>query len=164
MRILETSLWLPQSPDEIFPFFADAKNLERITPPWLNFRILSQSTPQIQKGTIFEYKLKIKGFPVRWSSLIEDWQVNRSFVDTQLRGPYKLWHHTHTFESDRGGTRMLDRVKYELPLGKLGDFLAGAYVRKDVEGIFAYRENIVREMFAESKIPQTDARPLSDFN
>lgn len=146
-RVFEIEQWIPRKPAEVFPFFCEARNLEVLTPPWLNFKILNQSTPTIQKGTLFDYSLRIHGIPVKWRTLIEDWQENESFVDTQLRGPYRLWHHTHIFTPDRGGTLMKDRVRYALPFGVMGDFLAARFVRRDVEGIFAYRKEAISKFF-----------------
>jgi hypothetical protein len=96
-RVYRKSVWVPASVEKVFAFFSDAQNLERMTPPWLRFKILSQSTPQIQLGTEFEYSLRIKGVPVRWRSRIDELAPNQSFVDIQLKGPYSKWHHTHTF-------------------------------------------------------------------
>jgi len=144
---LEMEQWVPQPPEEVFPFFADAYNLERITPPFLKFRILAVSTPTLQTGTRIDYRLSLHGVPVRWQSLIEDWEPNRSFVDTQTRGPYHRWHHTHEFEPDRGGTIIRDRVRYELPLGALGSVVAGGFVAKDVNKIFGFRYAKIREIF-----------------
>jgi ligand-binding SRPBCC domain-containing protein len=90
--------------------------------------------------------LSLHGIPVRWQSLIQDWEPNRSFVDTQTRGPYHRWHHTHEFEPYDGGTVIRDRVQYELPLGALGDLVAGRFVSKDVATIFAFRRTKIREI------------------
>lgn len=150
-KVFEIEHFIPKRPEEVFPFFSEAKNLEKITPPWLHFRILDQSTPQIQEGTIFNYQLRIRGFPVKWRSRIENWQLNKQFVDTQLRGPYKIWHHTHLFEEIPGGTKMIDRVIYELPLGLIGDVFGRQLVRKDVTTIFDYRYKIIREIFGDWK-------------
>jgi uncharacterized protein (TIGR01777 family) len=144
---LEMEQWVPQPPEEVFPFFADAHNLERITPPFLKFRILGVSTPTLQTGSRIDYQLSLHGVPVRWQSLIEDWQPNRAFVDTQTRGPYQRWHHTHEFEPYQGGTVIRDRVHYELPLGALGELVAGRFVAKDVGTIFAFRRAKIREIF-----------------
>ena len=139
--------WVPRPPEEVFPFFADAHNLERITPPFLKFRILKVSTPVLQNGTRIDYQLSLHGVPVRWQSLIRDWNPDRSFVDSQTRGPYRRWDHTHEFEPHRGGTILRDRVQYELPLGALGSVVAGSFVARDLETIFAYRRSVVREIF-----------------
>lgn len=129
---------------KVFSFFAKAENLESITPPLLNFRIESKSTEKIQKGTKILYKLKIRGVPVQWETLIEEWQPNEMFVDNQLRGPYQKWHHTHIFETLGTGTLMKDLVRYRMPLGPLGK-VASPLVRKDIESIFQFRrENVGR--------------------
>lgn len=139
--------WVPRPPDEVFPFFADAHNLERITPPFLKFRILEVSTPVLQNGTRIDYQLSLHGVPVRWQSLIRDWNPNRSFVDSQTRGPYRRWDHTHEFEPYCGGTILRDRVQYELPLGAVGGIVAGGFVTRDLDAIFAYRRSVIREIF-----------------
>src|SRR3954451_64976 len=99
MRIFtsEREQILPGAPDEVFPFFADARNLEAITPPLLRFRVTTPEPIEMGAGTLLEYRLRIHGIPVRWRTLIEDWAPPHRFVDTQLRGPYARWHHTHTF-------------------------------------------------------------------
>ncbi|MCE3011195.1 MAG: TIGR01777 family oxidoreductase [Proteobacteria bacterium] len=137
--------WLPFDRKKVFPFFAEARNLEKITPPLLNFQIKKVSTPEIQKGTLIDYRLKIHGVPVGWRTLIERWNPDLEFVDTQLKGPYNLWHHTHVFKDLRGGTLMIDRVKYKLPFGFLGWIVAGWMVERDVKSIFAYRRQIVAQ-------------------
>jgi uncharacterized protein (TIGR01777 family) len=144
---LETEQWVPQPPAEIFSFFADAHNLERLTPKFLNFRIVSISTPTLEQGTRIDYRITLHGVPVRWQTLIRDWNPDRSFVDTQTRGPYRRWDHTHEFEPYAGGTIIRDRVHYELPLGALGEAVAGSFVAKDVEKIFDFRRTAVREIF-----------------
>lgn len=144
---LLTEQWVPRSPEQVFPFFADAHNLERLTPPFLKFRILAVSTPVVQTGTRIDYQLSLHGVPVRWQSVIRAWDPPRSFADTQTRGPYQRWDHTHEFEPHRGGTILRDRVHYELPLGALGAIVAGRFVAKDVEAIFAFRRATIREIF-----------------
>ena len=139
--------WVPRPPEDVFSFFSDAHNLERITPPFLKFRILSVSTPTMQTGTRIDYQISLHGVPVRWQSLIQDWNPVRSFVDTQTRGPYHRWEHTHEFEPHDGGTVIRDRVQYELPIGALGAVVAGGFVAKDLRTIFAYRRDKVREIF-----------------
>lgn len=139
--------FIPKKKEEIFPFFADAKNLEAITPELLHFRVLAISTPAIQEGTLIDYKLKVRGVPVKWRTRIEQWVPPVKFVDTALKGPYKLWHHTHTFEDLGSGTLMTDRVRYTLPIGYLGWITAGRIVKKDVQEIFDYRRRRVAEIF-----------------
>jgi ligand-binding SRPBCC domain-containing protein len=139
--------WVPRPPEEVFAFFADAHNLERITPPFLKFRILGVSTPTLQTGTRIDYQLSLHGVPVRWQSLIRDWTPVRRFVDTQTRGPYHRWEHTHEFEPHDGGTVIRDRVQYELPIGALGAVVAGGFVANDLKKIFTYRRRVIQKIF-----------------
>ena len=140
-REFKTEITIEQPIEKVFAFFSEAKNLETITPPWLNFKILSQSTEQIQKNTLFEYRLRIHGINTRWVTRISEWNPPHFFVDEQTVGPYALWRHTHSFESlENSKTFMKDIVQYELPFGKLGDLLAHWKVKSDIRSIFAYRE------------------------
>lgn len=143
----EAAKWIPFRKDQVFPFFCEAKNLEVITPPWLNFRIQKLSTKDIEEGTLIDYKLKIKGVPVKWRTRISSWQPMESFVDEQLIGPYKLWHHTHRFITIDHGTLMTDRVVYQMPFGVLGDFVRMVVVHKDVKTIFGYRSKVMEGLF-----------------
>ncbi len=140
-------IWLERSPEEIFPFFADAWNLENITPGFLRFHVLSSTDNEIREGTELRYKLRLHGIPIRWRTRIDVWDPPRSFVDVQLRGPYKSWHHTHEFEPFDGGTIIRDRVRYEVPFGALGELVAGWLVDRDVGVIFAYRREAIFDQF-----------------
>jgi ligand-binding SRPBCC domain-containing protein len=138
MRIHEfhSEVWLPRPPQEVFPFFADARNLETLTPPWLNFKILTPAPIAMQEGTLIDYRLRVRGFPVHWRTRINLWDPPNHFVDEQLRGPYRQWIHEHTFESKDGGTLARDHVQYAVPF----DFLVYRWlVRPDIEKIFQYR-------------------------
>jgi ligand-binding SRPBCC domain-containing protein len=146
-RRFRTETLLSQPIEVVFPFFADAKNLERITPPFLRFRVLDQSTPEIQEGTVFNYRLRIRGIPIHWRSQIEQWEPGHKFVDRQLKGPYKKWVHLHEFIAEGNSTRMIDTVDYDLPMGTIGRWVAGWYVDRDVKSIFRYRETVIREIF-----------------
>lgn len=146
-EIFYAEQFVPLSPEELFPFFSAAKNLEEITPDILNFKVKRVSTNEIQQGTLIDYVLKIHGVPAKWKTLIDEWNPPFKFVDNQLKGPYKLWHHTHEFKAVPGGTLMTDRVRYILPFGKLGWYLAWHFVRRDVESIFAYRRKVVSAKF-----------------
>ena len=128
---------LDGTPDEVFPFFAEARNLERITPPFLEFQVVSAD--EMRVGALIEYRLKLHGVPIRWLTRIEEWVPGVRFVDAQLRGPYALWHHTHEFEAHDGHTLMRDTVRYALPFGPLGTVAHRLFVRRDVERIFDYR-------------------------
>jgi ligand-binding SRPBCC domain-containing protein len=131
---------------EVFAFFAQAHNLERITPPWLRFELLSREAIEMSVGTQIDYRLHVHGIPVRWISRIEEWQPGRGFVDRQIRGPYRLWHHRHTFEAQEDGTLVGDHVAYALPFGRLGDIAHPLLVRRDLERIFAYRHSAVETL------------------
>jgi ligand-binding SRPBCC domain-containing protein len=135
---------LPGSPDEVFPFFADAGNLEAITPSWLSFAVTTPRPIPMDVGTIIEYRLRLHGLPIRWLTQIEAWEPGVRFVDRQLRGPYALWHHTHEFEATGdGGTLMRDTVRYALPLGPAGALAHALFVRRDLERIFDFRRDEV---------------------
>jgi ligand-binding SRPBCC domain-containing protein len=143
-HVFETELWLPVSREKVFPFFADAHNLETITPPWLNFHVLTPGEITMRAGAIIDYKLRIHGLPVRWRTEITGWNPPFSFCDEQRRGPYLLWRHTHTFEEKNGGTLCKDVVEYAAPGGALVNYF---FVRRDVETIFAYRARTLKSYF-----------------
>lgn len=138
--------YLPLPPEKVFPFFQDPHNLERITPPTLNFHIQKVSSSEITQGTLIDYTLKIHGVPVKWRTKIDQWDPPSKFVDTQLQGPYSLWHHTHEFRPFCGGTLMVDTVRYRVPMGYLGWLVAGKIVRSEVESIFSYRRKFISTM------------------
>ena len=130
---------LPGATDEVFRFFADARNLERITPPWLNFHV--RSADPMGAGALIEYRLALHGIPIRWLTRIEEWVPGVRFVDVQLKGPYARWHHTHEFDpvGSHGQTLMRDTVRYALPYGPCGEIAHRLFVRRDLERIFDYR-------------------------
>jgi len=146
--VLEREQRIPRPRAEVFPFFADARNLERITPPGLRFRILTPEPIVMGAGTIIEYQLRLFGVPFRWRTAIEAWDPPARFVDVQERGPYRVWRHAHTFEDVPGGTLMRDRVEYQLPLGPLGRLVHGVFVRRQVAAIFAFRRQVVEQQLA----------------
>jgi ligand-binding SRPBCC domain-containing protein len=148
VHVLERSQRLPRPPEDVFPFFADAFNLEAITPAWLHFRVLTPAPVTMAAGTRLAYRLRLHGLPLRWLTRIEVWEPPVRFVDVQVRGPYRLWHHTHSFEPDGDGTLMRDRVRYALPLGPLGEVAHALLVRRDLERIFAFRHAVVRARLA----------------
>lgn len=146
---LRTEIWLPRNRDEIFRFFADPQNLDRLTPTWLNFKILSPATSAMRVGTMLDYRLRIRGVPVRWQSEISVWQPPDRFVDRQTKGPYSLWVHEHTFAAHNGGTLVGDNVKYAVPGGRLVQKLL---VAPDIEKIFNYRHKILQELFNPAQV------------
>lgn len=142
---LEQSVIVPRARSEVFPFFADARNLEVITPPWLEFEVLTEGDIEMAPGARIDYRLRFRGIPIRWTSEITRWEPPHAFTDEQRRGPYRLWRHTHTFEEVEGGTRAGDRVEYAVPGGAVVHAL---FVRRDVQKIFDYRARKLAELFA----------------
>jgi len=141
---LKTELWLPRPRDEVFPCFAEARNLEAITPPWLQFEVLTPAPIAMRPGALIDYRIRVHGIPLRWRKEIAEWQPPHRFVDVQLRGPCTLWQHTHTFEERDGGTLCGDHVRYHPRGGALMHWL---FVRRDVERIFQYRQQRLRALF-----------------
>ncbi len=148
---LRREQWIPRPIEEVFGFFADARNLEEITPPWLGFRILDMDSDPISAGTEIRYRLRLHGIPIHWRTEIRHWDAPYRFVDVQRSGPYKLWHHTHRFEAHEGRTKMIDVVRYRLPFGVLGRLVHALKVRGDVRRIFDYRRQRIHELFAEHR-------------
>jgi uncharacterized protein len=146
-QTLRREQWVPRPIGEVFAFFSDAHNLAEITPPWMSFRILSPAGIQIHAGTELRYRLRIHGLPVSWTTEIRVWDPPYRFTDTQRKGPYQLWHHTHVFTPDRGGTKMTDVVRYRLPLGAMGRLVSRFFVSRDVEKIFDYRRQRIEQLF-----------------
>jgi ligand-binding SRPBCC domain-containing protein len=146
MKIHEfkTEIWLPRPIKDVFAFFADAANLDSITPPWLSFRMVTPVPVEMRVGTLLDYRLRIRGFPVRWRSKITAWELPHRFMDEQIRGPYRLWVHEHNFERQNGGTLVRDDVRYAVPFDWL---LHKLVVRPDVERIFAYRSESLGRRF-----------------
>ena len=152
-HVLERSQWLPGAPEDVFGFFADALNLERITPDWLGFRVLTPGPIVMDAGTLIEYRLRLHGVPINWLTRIEVWEPPNRFVDAQVRGPYKAWHHTHSFEPDGGGTLMRDTVGYALPFGPLGEVARRAFVARDLVRIFDFRREAVEAVIRPARRP-----------
>jgi ligand-binding SRPBCC domain-containing protein len=147
-RIRE-SIWLPLSPESVFPFFADVRNMQRITPRELDFRILNPLPIEMKKGTIVDYRLRLYGIPFRWRSEITQWEPPRSFVDEEIFGPYGMWVHTHNFWPEGEGTVVEDDILYRLPFLPFGE-MAFPLVRAELKRILSYR----RRMIGALLIPQ----------
>ena len=139
--------WVERSKDEVFDFFSKAENLEKLTPETLSFKILKKSTPNMQKGMLIDYKLKIHGIPCKWKTLISEWEAGDYFVDTQIKGPYKEWIHKHSFSERNNGTWMRDQIKFKTPFGRFGFLIAGFFIMKDLKGIFSYRKQAIEQIF-----------------
>lgn len=148
---LERSQFIPRPREEVFAFFSDARNLERLTPKFLDFRILTEGEIHVEQGTRITYRIGLHGIPIQWETLIETFVQNESFTDTQLRGPYRYWHHLHEFRDVEGGTKMHDVVDYELPLGPFGRIAHGLFVQRQLETIFKFRFETVADIFGADK-------------
>jgi len=142
---LEATQFLPHPGEAVFRFFADAFQLETITPHWLRFVVLTPAPITMRIGLRIDYRLRLHGVPVRWQSAISAWEPPVRFVDEQIRGPYRRWHHEHRFESVGGGTLCRDLVDYEVPGGPIVDRL---FVRRDLRNIFRFRQRRMAELFA----------------
>ncbi len=149
---LHRELWLPRPRSEVFPFFADAHNLEALTPPWLRFRVLNSAPIAMRPGVRIDYQLALHGIPFRWQSEITAWDPPFRFTDEQRRGPYRRWIHEHEFLERDGGTVCLDQVRYAVWGGALMNRFV---VRRDVEKIFAYRSQVLAEHFASARTAGT---------
>jgi ligand-binding SRPBCC domain-containing protein len=141
---LTSEVRLPVPRDEVFQYFADATQLERLTPPWLKFSVVTPTPIEMREGTLIDYKLRVHGIPLRWQSRISCWEPPFRFADVQLRGPYREWNHTHTFIEDGIGTICRDEVDYDFFGGPLIHTL---FVKRDLEKIFAFRTTVLQEIF-----------------
>ncbi len=156
MRVftLDVELFLPRPINEVFPFFADAGNLEAITPPFLHFQITTPQPITMARGALIDYRLRLHGIPINWRTRITEWEPPHKFVDMQLKGPYRLWHHTHTFESTPAGTLVRDRVRYGVLLGGIPRAL---FVKPQIDTIFRYRQTAISKLIlgeaAAAKLP-----------
>lgn len=141
---LTTEIWLPRPLEEVFAFFADAGNLQRLTPPWLSFKILTPQPIVMARGTRIEYRIRLRGLPLRWRSEIVTWDPPHVFVDEQRRGPYRRWTHTHRFLAQSGGTFVTDEVIFSVWGGGL---VARVFVAPDIRRIFSYRHDQLMSVF-----------------
>lgn len=145
LRLLRVRTRIPRPREEVFPFFAAAENLERITPPELRFRVVTPTPVVMRAGTLLDYRLGLWGIPFSWRTEITEWSPPHAFTDTQLRGPYHTWIHRHRFEPDGDGTLMTDEVRYRLPFHPLGA-IALPVVSRQLERIFRYRARVIAEV------------------
>ncbi len=144
--VLNREQWLPRPIEEVFEFFSRPENLQVITPPWLDFRMVD-TPPDLQAGSLIRYRLRWRWMPIRWTTEISEWAPPHRFVDRALSSPYALWNHEHTFVSKDGGTLMRDRVTYALPFAAIGRMAHRALVKQDVERIFDFRAETMRKLF-----------------
>lgn len=144
IHLLERRQRVELPPERAFAFYGDSANLEPLTPPWLHFEVTTPQPLVLGAGTLLDYRLKLHGVPIRWQTRIETWEPPYRFVDTQAKGPYALWEHTHLFESEgEEATTIVDRVRYAIPYGPLGALAHALFVRRDLERIFDFRRDAV---------------------
>lgn len=134
---------VPASLEDTFEFFADATKLQLLTPDWLNFRMLTPSPVVMREGLLLDYTITLFGVPLTWRSRIDVWEPGVRFVDRQIAGPYRWWHHEHRFEPLAGGTRVIDHVEYVPRAG----WISGGFVRRDLNRIFAFRHQALQRLF-----------------
>ncbi len=139
--------WINQPIEKTYSFFKEAKNLERLTPDFLRFKVLNQSPKEIQKGAKINYRLWLRCIPFWWQSQIVEWEPNFRFSDKQIRGPYSYWLHIHEFTEKDGGTLIRDKVSYRAPFGVFGDVITNIFIKKDLEKIFSYRKQMIEKIF-----------------
>jgi ligand-binding SRPBCC domain-containing protein len=143
----KSEIWLPAAIGKVFEFFSDAGNLDAITPAWVHFNVVTQSPVPMHAGALIDYKLRIRGIPVRWRTRINVWDPPHRFVDEQIRGPYRQWIHEHTFQPHNGGTLVRDKVNYAVPF----DWLVHRwFVEPDVQRIFEFRAMMLKRQFGAS--------------
>jgi ligand-binding SRPBCC domain-containing protein len=147
-RVLETRTLLPGTLAEVFDFFSRAENLGKITPSTLGFEILTPLPIEMKQGALIDYKIKLYGLPMRWRTEITAWEPPYRFVDTQLKGPYALWVHEHTFSQTPEGVEMIDRVEYRVPAGPFEPIVHQLFVGPSLRHIFGHREKAIREQLA----------------
>lgn len=151
MNVLTREVLIPAPIDEVFEFFSNPANLAKITPKSVGFRDLTPDANPMRPGLEIIHEIRWLGLPVRWHTLIEEYDPPHGFVDRQLKGPYKHWRHRHTFEEAPGGTLMRDHVQYELPFGMLGVVTHRLIVARQLRRIFDYRGRKIRKLFAKSR-------------
>ena len=145
---LRRELWVPNSLSSVFDFFSRAENLERITPPWMRFRLLTPPPITMKQGATIAYALRVRGIPLRWLTEIERWNPPYEFIDDQAKGPYKFWRHTHRFSEVDGGTLIVDIVEYALPFGLIGRLVHRLQVARHLSQIFDYRAQRVQALLS----------------
>ena len=131
--------------EEVFQYFSNPANLQKITPKYLDFKIKTKPPFNMKRGQRFKYQLRVRGIPINWTSLISSYDPPHSFIDQQIKGPYSSWEHTHTFKEENGGTMIIDEVKYSLPFGLIGKIINSLWVKRDLVAIFKYRREMIKK-------------------
>jgi ligand-binding SRPBCC domain-containing protein len=151
---LQRRQYLDHPREQVFAFFAAARNLERITPSWLRFEVLTPEPVEMTVGAVIDYRLHLHGMRLGWTSQIEVWEPGRQFVDRSLRGPFALWHHRHRFATSGEGTIVSDEVHYAVPYGAIGELAHPLFVARDLSRIFDHRQQEVRRILGGNPAPR----------
>jgi hypothetical protein len=159
VHVLEREQRLAAPLSEVFAFFSDPRNLARITPPWLRFRVHGEAPASLSAGSRIEYRIRWTVFILRWVTRVTRWNPPIEFQDLQEKGPYKTWIHTHRFSEDASGVTIRDRVEYALPFGRLGRLVHRLRVRRQLEEIFEYRQKTISEIFVADGRAGLERRP-----
>ncbi|MEC9027284.1 MAG: SRPBCC family protein [Candidatus Neomarinimicrobiota bacterium] len=144
---LESNQFINKPIEEVFQFFSKPENLSVITPAKLGFKILSPNPVKMEVGRLIDYNIYLLGIPIHWRTLITDYEPPNMFVDQQIKGPYAMWHHTHTFHKVKGGVEIKDRVVYSIPFGFLGRLLNYLWIKRDLNNIFLHRKKVIDKLF-----------------
>jgi len=144
---LESNQFINKPIEEVFQFFSKPENLSVITPAKLGFKILSPNPIKMEVGRLIDYNIYLMGIPIHWRTLITDYEPPNMFVDQQIKGPYTMWHHTHTFHKVKGGVEIKDRVVYSIPFGFLGRLLNYLWIKRDLNNIFLHRKKVIDKLF-----------------
>ena len=144
---LDSNQFINKPIEEVFQFFSKPENLSVITPAKLGFKILSPNPIKMEVGRLIDYNIYLMGIPIHWRTLITDYEPPNMFVDQQIKGPYAMWHHTHTFHKVKGGVEIKDRVVYSIPFGFLGRLLNYLWIKRDLNNIFLYRKKVIDKLF-----------------
>ena len=147
IHVLTRRQLVPARANEVFAFFEDAHNLSRITPRAMGFQIITPIPIAMRPGALIDYVVRVSGLPVRWTTLITEYDPPHGFVDVQLKGPYSYWHHHHAFAEVDQGTEISDTIHYALPAGVLGTFIHALFVRRKLNRIFDYRAAVIKNRF-----------------
>jgi ligand-binding SRPBCC domain-containing protein len=150
---------IPSPLEEVFAFFSEAENLSHLSPPWLGFQQLTEGPVPMRRGQEIDYRVRFLGVPLRWTARIRRWDPPMSFEDEQVRGPYKSWVHSHRFERIPGGTMVIDRVRYALPAGWLGEVAHELAIERMLDAIFDYRRRALAAHFGSWPGSDTPASP-----
>lgn len=149
---LKREQFIRRSSRELFEFFEKPENLEKITPSSVGFRIMTPKPITMKTGTVLDYTIRLFGIPIRWTTLITNYDPPHGFTDVSLRGPYSFWHHTHSFEEYNNGTKMIDEVRYALPFGVIGRIIHSLQVKRQLDYIFNYRAQVISDILETNKV------------